>query len=68
VINTSPADPDTVWVTEVWGTQAGLDASLTIDSVKAAVQQVVSLLAGPPERIDILPVGGIGLELGRNRA
>jgi quinol monooxygenase YgiN len=68
VINILAAEPDTVWVTEVWGTQVGLDASLSIDSVKASVQQVVSLLAGPPERIDILPVGGIGLELGRNRA
>jgi hypothetical protein len=39
-------------------------ASLTIDRVKASVQQVVSLLAGPPERIDILLVGGKGLDAG----
>ena len=64
VINTSAADTDTVWVNEVWSSQAELDASLTIDSVKASVQQVVSLLAGPPERIDILPVGGKGLDAG----
>ncbi len=64
VINTSAADTDTVWVNEVWSSQAELDASLTIDSVKASVQQVVSLLAGSPERIDILPVGGKGLDAG----
>jgi quinol monooxygenase YgiN len=64
VINTSAADTDTAWVTEVWGSQAELDASLTLDRVKASVERSVSLLAGPPERIDILPVGGIGLDAG----
>jgi quinol monooxygenase YgiN len=64
VINTSAADTDTVWVTGVWGSQAELDASLTLDRVKASVERAVSLLAGPPERIDILPVGGIGLDAG----
>jgi len=64
VINTSAADADAVWVTEVWSTQAELDASLTIESVKASVEQVLPLLAGPPDRIDILPVGGKGLDGG----
>jgi quinol monooxygenase YgiN len=64
VINTSADDTDTVWVTEVWGSQVELDASLTLDSVKASVEQVVPLLAEPPERIDILPVGGKGLDAG----
>ena len=64
VINTSATDADAVWVTEVWSTQAELDASLTMESVKASVEQVLPLLAGPPDRIDILPVGGIGLDGG----
>jgi quinol monooxygenase YgiN len=64
VINTSAADTDTVWVTEVWSTQAELDASLTLDSVKRSVEKVRPLLAGPPERIEILPVGGKGLDVG----
>jgi quinol monooxygenase YgiN len=64
VINTSAADTDTVWVTEVWSSQAELDASLTLDSVEESVERVMSLLAGPLERIDILPVGGIGLDAG----
>jgi len=64
VINTSAADTDTVWVTEVWSTQADLDASLTLERVKASVEQVLALLASPPERIDILPMGGKGLDAG----
>ena len=64
LINTLATDTATVWVTEVWSTQADLDASLTLDRVKASVEQVLPLLAGPPERIDILPVGGKGLDAG----
>ena len=64
VINTSVADTDTVWVTEVWSSQADLDASLTLAGVKASVEQVLPLLDGPPERIDVLPVGGTGLDAG----
>jgi quinol monooxygenase YgiN len=64
VINTSAAETDIVWVTEVWSTEAELDASLTLESVKAMVEQVVALLAEPPERIDILPVGGKGIDAG----
>jgi hypothetical protein len=44
VINTSATDADAVWVTEVWSTQAELDASLSIESVEASVEQVVALL------------------------
>ncbi len=64
VINTSTEDTDTVWVTEVWSTQAELDASLTLEGVKTSVEKVMTLLAGPPERIDVLPVGGKGLDAG----
>jgi quinol monooxygenase YgiN len=64
VINTSATDTNTVWVTEVWSSEAELDASLTLESVKALVEQVMPLLAEPPERIDTLPVGGKGLDAG----
>ena len=64
VINTSAGDMDTVWVTEVWSSQAELDASLALESVQASLEQVVALLAEPPERIDVLPMGGKGLDAG----
>lgn len=63
-VDTSAADTDTAWVTEVWSSEAELDASLTLESVKGLVEQVVALLAEPPERIDILPVGGKGVDAG----
>jgi quinol monooxygenase YgiN len=48
VINTSDADTNTVGITDVWSTQAELDASLSIDSFKASIQRVALLLANPP--------------------
>ena len=63
LINTSPTEPESVWVTEVWRSQEEHDASLTIESVQAKIKQVLPLLAGSPEKIDLLPVGGKGLTL-----
>jgi quinol monooxygenase YgiN len=61
IINTSPTEPESVWVTEVWRSQQEHDASLTNDEAKEAISQVLPLLAGSPEKIDVLPVGGKGL-------
>ncbi len=61
IINTSPTEPESVWVTEVWRSQQEHDASLTIEGAQEAIEQVLPLLAGSPEKIDVLPVGGKGL-------
>ena len=63
VINRVAAEPDVVWVTELWLDQASVDASLEqlqTDAGRAQVAQVTALLAWPPERIDLEPLGGIG--------
>ena len=63
IVNASPTEPECVWVTEVWRSQEEHDASLTLESAQAALKRVVPLLAGSPEKIDVLPVGGKGLTL-----
>src|SRR5207237_8997096 len=63
IINTSPTEPESVWVTEVWRSQEEHDASLTTPDSQAAIKQVLPLLAGSPEKIDVLQVGGKGLSL-----
>jgi quinol monooxygenase YgiN len=63
IINTSPTEPECVWVTEVWRSQQEHDASLTVEGAQEAIKQVLPLLAGVPEKIDVLPVGGKGLSL-----
>jgi quinol monooxygenase YgiN/mannose-6-phosphate isomerase-like protein (cupin superfamily) len=63
VINRDTADPDVVWVTEQWLSQEALDASLEqlrTDEGAARVAGLQALLAGPPERIDLTPLGGVG--------
>jgi quinol monooxygenase YgiN len=64
VINAAADDADSLWVTEIWRSQADLDASLDLDdpATKASIGEVMALLAAPPERIDLLPLGGVGLE------
>jgi len=62
IVNISPAESETVWVTEVWRSKEEHDASLTLESAKELIQRALPLLAKPPELIPIQPVGGKGLE------
>jgi quinol monooxygenase YgiN/mannose-6-phosphate isomerase-like protein (cupin superfamily) len=61
VINRAPDEPESIWVTETWSSQAELDASLETDEAKAGISEVMALVEGT-ERIDVLPVGGVGLD------
>ncbi len=63
LINRSPSQPDVVWVTELWLSQDQLDGSLAeleTNAGKARLAEVMPLLEGPPERIDVEPLGGAG--------
>jgi quinol monooxygenase YgiN/mannose-6-phosphate isomerase-like protein (cupin superfamily) len=63
VVSRSAADPDVAWVTELWLDQASIDASLEAlqtEDGRARIAEVMGLLAGPPERIDLEPLGGVG--------
>jgi quinol monooxygenase YgiN len=63
LVNRSSEDPDVVWVTELWATQEAVDASLEqlrTEAGEAQLAQVMSLLTGAPERIDLVPLGGVG--------
>ncbi len=63
VINRAPGRPDEIWVTELWLDHQALDASLEqlkTDEGQAQVAAVTALLAEPVERIDLVPLGGIG--------
>ena len=53
-----------VWVTELWRDQEAVDASLAAlqtDAGKARLGEVMALVDGPPQRIDLQPLGGVGL-------
>jgi quinol monooxygenase YgiN/mannose-6-phosphate isomerase-like protein (cupin superfamily) len=63
VINRAKDQPDQIWVTEQWMSQEALDASLDqlrTEAGQAQVTQLTGLLAAPPERVELEPLGGIG--------
>jgi quinol monooxygenase YgiN len=61
VVNLSADEPDIVWVTEVWSDEAASDRALSGDLGEAGIGDVIALLAGPPELVDLTPLGGPGL-------
>ena len=61
VVATDPADPDALWITEVWDSQASHQASLALPAVKAAIAKGRPLIAGFSNRVETTPLGGYGL-------
>ena len=65
VINFSADEPDAVWVTEVWSDRAAADRALSQDLGSVGIDEVMALLAGPPELVELTPLGGPGLPRGQ---
>ena len=61
VVSRSPSDAETVFVTEAWTSREAHDASLEDEAARAMIQRALPLLAGPPEAVELRPVGGKGL-------
>ena len=62
VVAQDPADPDAIWVTEVWDSEASHKASLTLPAVKDAIARGRPLIAGFDQHTETVPVGGHGLQ------
>jgi len=59
LINREKSDPDTIWVTEVWRSQADLDASLRRIRGSDRVAAVMALVRDW-QMIELEPLGGKG--------
>lgn len=55
------ADPDAIWISEAWDSQASHKASLSLPAVQGAIAKARFIIAGFGERFETEPVGGIGL-------
>jgi len=56
------ADPDAVWITEVWVDRDSHAASLDLPTVREAIARGRSMIAEfGPEGFETMPVGGHGL-------
>jgi quinol monooxygenase YgiN len=61
VVGLSDADPDVVWVSEVWDSKEHHEASLQLPEVKGAISKAMPLLTGEFTRQELTIVGGLGL-------
>ncbi len=61
MICTMPEEPDSIWVNEVWRSEADHAASLQIPAVRETIAKARPLIAGFAPGIKLRPVGGVGL-------
>lgn len=61
LVNAAADEDDTVWVTEVWTDEAASDRALSGELGEVGIGEVLALLAGPPELVELTPLGGAGL-------
>ncbi len=61
VVAQDPQDSDALWITEVWDNQKSHNASLSLPSVKAAIEHGKPLIAAFEQHIETIPVGGHGI-------
>ena len=64
-INRQCDAPHVIWVTELWDSQQQVDAALEVlatDAGRARLGEIMALLDGPPQRTDLEPLGGLGID------
>jgi quinol monooxygenase YgiN len=61
LVNRAAADPDEIWVTELWTTREAMERSLEAEGARENIERVMKLLAGRPEMTELVPLGGLGL-------
>lgn len=61
VVARDAEDPDGIWISEVWESEAHHKGSLALPEVKAAIAKARPLIADFSTRVVTAPVGGVGL-------
>lgn len=61
VVAEDPDDPDALWITEVWDSEASHQASLQLPAVQDAIARGRPFIAGFGERFVTRPIGGQGI-------
>lgn len=61
VISRDNVDPEGIWVTEVWRSQADHQASLKDEAIRTVISKARPLIADMPEHFEFTPVDGKGL-------
>ncbi|WP_313334341.1 putative quinol monooxygenase [Sphingobium yanoikuyae] len=53
------ANPDAIWITEVWDSRESHAASLKLPAVRAAIAKARPIIAGFPQHFETVPVAGV---------
>lgn len=61
IVARDTADPNAIWISEVWDRKQSHQASLQLPAVKAAIEKARPLLAGFGDYHVTEPVAGVGL-------
>jgi quinol monooxygenase YgiN len=61
IIAEDPAEPDMLWITEVWDSRESHAGSLQLPAVQAAIAKGRPMIAGFGQRFETVPLGGTGL-------
>jgi quinol monooxygenase YgiN len=61
IVAADGADEDGIWITEVWDSEASHAASLQLPAVRDAIARGRPLIAGFSNRVETVPLGGVGL-------
>ena len=61
VVAADPADPDVLWVTEVWENRQAHADSLSLPSVQQAIAKGRPMIRGFGQRAETQPLGGQGI-------
>jgi quinol monooxygenase YgiN len=63
VVGLQAEQPDDVWITEIWDSEAAHDASLHVAGVRELIGRAIPLLKGSPEKGQSWQIlGGAGLD------
>lgn len=60
VVSRDPAEPEAVWVVEVWDSAEAHRASLELDAVQQLIARARPVIASMGERFELEPIGGKG--------
>jgi quinol monooxygenase YgiN len=65
VVAKDSKDPEALWVTEVWESEAAHQASLALPSVREAISKGRPFIAAFDQQYATEPIGGVGIKRGR---
>ncbi|WP_336963487.1 putative quinol monooxygenase [Sphingobium aquiterrae] len=60
VVALDTANPDAIWITEVWDSRESHAASLRLPAVRAVIARARPIIAGLPQHFETVPVAGTG--------